>query len=996
MQRTFSVFLYLAAIFLCTARAQATNTDSLKSQLKQTSAQQLKMKLLYAIGSGYLISNNPDSALVYFKEADKQATALGDDSMIIEAKLSTGKALHEGGQLDKAIFYCDTVIIIARKLGIMPPLMDALIERSDVKLDLTQLKGLLPDIREALAIAHNYHFRAGEAHIYQLLAVYDGLFDDYATQLDYLNKSTGIYDSLNMYRESGINYYNISIVYAKQKEYKKALQYANYTDSLYKKIGASNERNFLKIHEGILYKNLGDYDKALKLYSDCLDSFRHDDYTQVLVYANMGIVQSLKGDLAGAKRSFFTSLSINKVLKMPDADIHNYRELGRAFLQARQYDSALHYAKYSEQLCTDAKLGPDEAKECVALLRDIYVAQADWANAHIYDIKYEALQDTINNNQQALRLIDAETRLNVFEKDKAISQLATENELRKVKEQGLFITLILGGVIVIIVVVVYRRTLRSNKLLSAQKQQLELQKEELQNQKRVIDDQVVQLGNAAAMKSKFLANISHELRTPVTLLTGMLELSSGRKTNDDKEKERLNIAYNNSRKLQHMVEEILDLTRLENNVSQPVYETKELAPLLRRIIFAFETLIEKEHLHLEYNDANAQGIFISIDVNKFEKVINNLVYNAIKFNKKDGNIKISLSPAVDGGHAEVRISDTGIGIMPADIPHIFEHFYQGDSSGLKAAGAGIGLSLVKEFTELMGGSVTVTSKPGTGSEFILTFPLAIPVPETVSVNEEALVVEWNKLPNHQTVLIVEDNPEMQYYIKEVLGEKVKTVTAGNGYEALEWLGSNMPDLIISDVMMPGMDGRELVTYLKSQEQYKKLPVITLTALADVENQLSFLRLGVDDYIVKPFNAAELQIRVYNLLINSAERNKFKHQPAEAGDIAENSKEADKFRETIKTYVLSRIRDMNISVTDIAYEFSVSERQLQRIAKSLTGYSPAQLVKEVRLQKAYELLVDNNSKIYKVDDIANRVGYETASYFARQFYERFGKRPSDFL
>ena len=570
--------------------------------------------------------------------------------------------------------------------------------------------------------------------------------------------------------------------------------------------------------------------------------------------------------------------------------------------------------------------------------------------------------------------------------------LSKQNELQKAlnsKDRVINISLffILGLAILFAVIGfrAYRRTLKQNALLS--------------EQRVTIDHQMKQLADAATMKSKFLANISHELRTPVTLLTGMLDLMSKNDGRDSKEKERLDVAYNNSKKLQHMVEEILDLTKLEHNISAPVFETKEIAPLLKRILYSFETLIEKEQLTLEYEDIAAKGLYISIDPVKFEKVINNLVVNAIKFNKVNGSIRVVVAPA-GPGHVEISISDTGVGIAAGDLPHIFEHFYQSGTPGIKAAGAGIGLSLVKEFTGLMEGAVTVESDQGLGSTFKLTFPrAAAPDVNVLTEVEDDLQLpdtEWEKLPRRQCVLVAEDNLEMQYYLKEVLGHRVNIVLTGNGYEALEWLAQNTADLIISDIMMPGMDGRELVTYLKSQERYCKVPIITLSALADVEHRLSMLRLGIDDYMVKPFNADELRIRAYNLLSNSAARDKFNEEQAAVAGDADNGQEAEAFRDKIKTYVLSRIKDMNITVTDLAYEFSVSERQLQRMSKSITGCTPAQLIKEVRLQKAYELLLDDSSKIYKVDDLCKRVGYDSASYFARQFYERFGKRPSDFL
>jgi YesN/AraC family two-component response regulator len=241
---------------------------------------------------------------------------------------------------------------------------------------------------------------------------------------------------------------------------------------------------------------------------------------------------------------------------------------------------------------------------------------------------------------------------------------------------------------------------------------------------------------------------------------------------------------------------------------------------------------------------------------------------------------------------------------------------------------------------------------------------------------------------------VEDNAEMRYYLREVLAGKVDLAEACNGREALDWLKEKTADLVITDLMMPVMDGEELITHLKSADAYKKIPVIMLTALADTKNQLNMLRLGIDDYIVKPFSAPELRVRVYNLLHNLEERRRFDAAPVDPDDIPIESPEAQMFRERIIAFVLKRIRNSGVSVYDLAFELGMSERQLYRLAKTLTGCTPAQLVKEVRLQKAYELLLGGT--IQKVADLTKQVGFEDIDYFARQFYDRFGKRPTDFL
>jgi CheY-like chemotaxis protein len=399
-------------------------------------------------------------------------------------------------------------------------------------------------------------------------------------------------------------------------------------------------------------------------------------------------------------------------------------------------------------------------------------------------------------------------------------------------------------------------------------------------------------------------------------------------------------------------------------------------------------------LRFEYEDQRAAGYFCLIDEIRFEKIINNIVYNALKFNKENGLIRTEVYPDENREHVIISISDSGHGIREQDLPHIFERFYQGDTVRVKAEGAGIGLSLVKEFTVQMGGTVSVVSKLGSGTTFTLVFPVGENELVAVPASEEAIEVTWERFPNRQNVLIVEDNKEMRYYIKEVLGDAVNIWEAVNGKDALEQMAKYSPDLIISDIMMPVMDGREFVQHVKKSDAYRKIPFITITALTDKENEITMLRSGVDDYVVKPFVGAELRTKAYNLLSNYAERLLSNSLPEESDDISPDSKHAEEFREKITEYVLARLKNSTISVFDLAYELALSERQLYRFAKNLTGCTPAQLIKEVRLMKAQELLV--SGVINKIEDVSKRVGYENAGYFSRQFFERFGKRPTEYL
>jgi DNA-binding response OmpR family regulator len=349
----------------------------------------------------------------------------------------------------------------------------------------------------------------------------------------------------------------------------------------------------------------------------------------------------------------------------------------------------------------------------------------------------------------------------------------------------------------------------------------------------------------------------------------------------------------------------------------------------------------------------------------------------------------------------IEVSDSGIGIPQSDLPRIFERFYQSASGDKKnAQGIGIGLSLVKEFTELHGGNVSVSSVVGEGTTFKLVFPVsADKVMETATDTADnglPLMVSFSDFKERPSILIVEDNEEMRYYVREILGSDVKLIDSSHGKEALGWLASNKPDLIISDVMMPEMNGYEFLTKLKADESLKTIPVIMLTARASEEDRLSGLSLGVDDYIIKPFNAQELKSRIHNLLMNQLIRNQWKSRPVEKDEELPvgQDREDKQFIETVESFVESRLSDSTLSMADLADHLAISERQLYRKCGAVTGMSPAQLVKEIRLRVAYRMLVQK--EVSKVTALAASVGFDNSAYFSRQFLERYGKKPVEFL
>lgn len=518
----------------------------------------------------------------------------------------------------------------------------------------------------------------------------------------------------------------------------------------------------------------------------------------------------------------------------------------------------------------------------------------------------------------------------------------------------------------------------------------------------LITQQAEQIRKAADQKVALFGNISHELRTPITLINGNLEQI---KTNPFYSSDnKLEIALRNSRRLKGMVDEIFELSRKEQTKEQSItLLDQEIAPILTRIVYSFDALIEKKLLTLEFNATALEGVIVSLDEDKFEKIISNLLDNAIKFNVPGGAIRVLCENHLQQNLISISVIDTGIGISPTAQSFVFDRFYQGSSEKNDNGGLGIGLALVKEYTELHGGTVSLSSSPAAGTKFTVGLPIVTKVSNEIGssnfdfIPDNQLTVSFEALEKPPSILLVEDNSEMQKYIVDIFGNDAKLFCTSDGNQALDWLIHNIPDVIITDLMMPVMDGYEFLQNVKGSTNFKHIPVIILTARGTPEDKLYGMSLGIDDYLIKPFNPLELKIRVLNLLSNVKLRSQWRstHAFEEPTTSTENKlSEEEIFLKNVEAYVSAHIGDPTLSIETLARHLAVSDRKLHRICGLLTGMSPGQLIKEVKLKKAYSMLIEK--EVTKVTELVLKLGFRDVAYFSKQFYNRFGKRPTEIL
>lgn len=530
-----------------------------------------------------------------------------------------------------------------------------------------------------------------------------------------------------------------------------------------------------------------------------------------------------------------------------------------------------------------------------------------------------------------------------------------------------------------------------------------------------LKEQAGKLQEMDQVKSRFFENISHEFRTPLTLIIGLIE-ERLKRTDTPKSKQDYNLVLRNARQLLQLINQLLDLSKLEYGSLKLQLSYGNIVSLVKGIFMSFESLAKSMDISLQFESEN-ESIDLYYDVKKIETILTNLLSNAIKFTGKNGKIILIIKKSAQHDNVEISVKDSGIGIDEVRLQSIFDRFYQADSTMRREyEGSGIGLALTKELVELHHGTIRVNSVPDKGSEFTFTLPLSIEVYAEDSIIKTSQID--HEIPDRQSldivmdaeipvkteadkssgkaklkILVVEDNADVRLYIFNTLKEIYNIIEAENGIKGLQIATKEMPDLIISDVMMPKMDGFQLTDKLKKHPHTSHIPIILLTAKAAMENKLDGLTLGADDYLVKPFNSDELKVRIKNLIVLRQKlRDKFsKNIMVQPGEITVTSVD-EKFMLQAAKAVEENIENPDFNVEDLAAGLALSRQHLHRKLKALTGQSATQFIRSIRLKRAAQLLSANFGS---ATEVAYKAGFNNISYFAKCFKKQFGVPPKDY-
>ncbi|OSY89529.1 hypothetical protein WH52_02535 [Tenacibaculum holothuriorum] len=509
---------------------------------------------------------------------------------------------------------------------------------------------------------------------------------------------------------------------------------------------------------------------------------------------------------------------------------------------------------------------------------------------------------------------------------------------------------------------------------------------------KILENQRKQLEELNEFQSQFFINVSHEIRTPLTLIKGEIDkLNLFKNTSYAYESEKISEGLDKQvSKIKTIVDDVLDLAKMKDANFKINTEKVLLNELIHKLYLSFEPLCNQKEICFKITNANTADYWIKADSLFLERAINNIIVNAIKYTPKKGNITLNFSKKND--QVSLAITDTGIGISKKDIDLICNRFYQANNDINKAGGSGIGLAFSKEIIELHKGSLTIESDLDKGSTFTLTFPLTKASEHNskeVNIQPTETTIEitnHTKITNTKayTILIVDDNYDMRTYLKELL-KSYNCIEAENGQEALTILSKNSIDFVLTDYMMPVMNGLTLIEQIKKKEI--NVPILMLTARTDSNSKLNVLRLGIDDYLNKPFEKEELLIRIENALYNHKNRNRFiTDEAVKKTELEVNNQWIEK----VKEYIYKECSNTSMTQEDVALHFNLSKSSLHRKLKSETGLTPNAFITEVKLQKARFLLEQNPAILLK--SLALEVGYLHTSYFSKLYEQRFGVKP----
>ncbi|MEL6864812.1 MAG: ATP-binding protein [Bacteroidota bacterium] len=837
---------------------------------------------------------------------------------------------------------------------------------------------------------------------------------------------------------------NLGRIYLRQRNYFKSLEFLAAAMKEAKVEGNLNAEAVIANNIGLAHSRVGNPEKAEEYYLRsvelkeqigdqrgklfALSNLVYDEVTGKInpAYIEQGLKTAHEVEDSAQLRTFQTHLSglynergeyqkgIDQLypiyLRLKDNPSYEYRRvlniLVQLFINKGELDKAEEIAKEGIRY-GKANDSMDDQLALQSRLLEVYQARKDYQRYFELAATYYPLRDSIEEQTRIDRLAYLDAQLDREQQDK-IELLNLTIAQKETSRYWIGVIAVLVALILSLLLYFRIRQIRSQKATITREKESAQKLEQMNEKLRGIDQ----------LKSRLYTNITHEFRTPLTVILGMAEQLKAEQAKDADHVKKLQLIRRNGHNLLDLINQLLDLSKLESNELGINYIQNDVVKYLRYITESFHSLANTRNVMLVV-DSREATIMMDYDVEKLRQILSNLLSNAIKYTPSTGLVLVNIDqkkrkalhhlPLEEAEeYLMIAVKDSGPGIPAEDLERIFDRFYQVDDALARTGGTGIGLALTQELVKLLGGHIAVDSELGEGSTFTIYLPIRreAPMEEVVTAEQASPVLATTTLTNKRfgkagnqadRLLIVEDNPDVVAYLASCLENQYQLEFAYNGRAGIDKALESVPDIIVSDVMMPEKDGFELCDHLKNDEKTSHVPIVLLTAKADVESRISGLKRGADAYLRKPFNREELLVTLQNqLTIRKQLQQRYQTLNTDSNEInADAVKPAhqleDAFIQKLRGIIEAHLDDVDFGIPQICRVIGMSRSQLHNKIKALTGLSTSIYIREIRLHKA-KILLDKGEM--NVSEVAYEVGFKDPSYFSRLFSEAFGYPPSE--
>ncbi|HRE76673.1 MAG TPA: response regulator [Flavobacterium sp.] len=956
---------YLLLFFICSfSFAQSPQTiDSLKKVISSKIPSDDKLDAYHKLFFNYL-NSNPELAKKYMNSLYKLSKEGKCEKCEIYADLENGDYHNSKNDYKKAIYYYDLCAEKCLKLKDYEVYEVAIMQKISTIINFNKHENVEADINQLLEIKKKYNLNSNYEYVYFLSGEYYTAKEYYQTALKYYIMCDEIMDknkSIDFPFRININNM-IALVYSNLGNHDKARKYIDVSLKFAEKTNDIHYKMYVYVNKGFTEYKAGNYKEAIKYSQEAYAHFEKNNMVFSLdeLASNLGkCYLELKDD---SKALYYFNRNIENYEPTQGKENYSTSLTGRAqiWLNRNEVEKAKADILVAKEL---NKIDMESTYYIQILDTEFnYFKKTNQLENAIQTLKTKDSLNAIKNSKTDLiKLNEVEAKYQNEKKEQQIQLLSTQKELAE-KQKYIYIGLL--GLLVILGASLFYGY--RNKIKTAQK-----------------------LNELNELKSRFFANISHEFRTPLTLIKSPVQSLQAEITNEN-QKNKLHLINKNSDRMLDLVDQLLELSKLDSGKLKLILKEGNIGLFLNSIIESFSFQAKENKLSFSSTiEKNTENHHFDKDV--IEKIVTNLLSNAIKYTAE--NEKVNFTSSTENNQLKLVVSNSGSEIKKEEINKLFERFYQKKENH---QGVGIGLALVKELVELYNGKIETTVENG-----LLSFTVLLPLEKS---NQNAIVVtkETTQLLNDQNtneselpiLLLVDDNQDVRTILKDIFKENYQIIEAADGEQALKIAKKEIPDCIISDVMMPKMDGFEFTKQIKTNELTSFIPVILLTAKTSDEAHLEGLKSTADAFLTKPFNNEILKATVLQLI---AERKKLHTRYSQElilrpVDIVINSVE-EKFIEKLQLILNKELANSEFSSDDFAASIGMSRMQLHRKLKSLLGVSTSEFLRNERLKASTELLKKGKANI---SEIAYSVGFNDVSYFSKCFKEMYHCTPTEYM